>query len=1045
MSIQYVNIGTNPNDGTGDDLRSAFLKVNDNFQLLATIGGETNYGANLGGGTGEVYAGKVNEVLNFRTIAGGPGIALTVEGNVVRITNTFTSPSAFTKIYGDDPNTYFEAQTPSSSFRIIGDGLISTQIVSNELTISGDFNLINDQLPKLGADLDLNSNDITGTGNISHVGSILTDNLTVGRSSGPGNFPSATLLNGTLTVRANSILASVSATVVNASTSVTAPLFNATGNGFIGSLAGNTTGIHYGNVNIRGLGVPDTVVVNTATSPATITGSHVGTFSGSLTGTLSTGGLDLNGNDISGTGTIEVTAPDSSSKFPLIANAFYYPGAISGFITPSVSDLGNSTILSMEQQTFGMSESLRLRATSINSSQSYPLGTSIAFESVNTVDEDLPNYDPLNLPTQPEYQLQGYLGILNYKPYEQFSDPTFTLPNETEFSTFVARVRKRSFSVNDPYLLDVIIARGDGRVTLGEGIDILDSTIRPYRVLNNTGTGEQPSINDLIIYTERTDTYINFYGAYAQPAGKGPALGGYSFPKTIGAPGQVLAVRTPDGINPNNLLEWVTPSGGGGGGGGATTFLNLTDTPISYAVGDAGKIVVVKSNLSGLEFTNTITATLNGNVTGNVTGNASTATALQTTRSINGKNFNGTQNVTLTTADISEVNNLYYTDDRARGAISVTPGTSLSYTAGVLNINESTTSTVDSLVKRTSTGGIEVTSLKVTTIEKNTADTAITISNRLETASVISSTNDITTTGIVSAGFINLTGTGNQTIASSDKIILSPATSIDVSAKRITNLPLTVPTDNSDATSKKYVDDQTSSVYTASLQSFPIAGDSGGSLTVVKGSTVTISGSTNINTSTTVNGVQISLKTTISGVSVSGNLPVSGTLTANVAKAGNINITNNEIQQTVTGNNINLVPGSSGGSVVITGGDFKLTTNSRLFVTGSNIVEVAANSLEVEIPVTTPVTFVRTLNWVDDNAALAYGFMLDGTQGQYKTIIMLDRGNYGNALDTRPRHLVLRGKINGASRTVNIAASDPNGSSTFIFLDGFWWRTANVA
>jgi hypothetical protein len=58
---------------------------------------------------------------------------------------------------------------------------------------------------------------------------------------------------------------------------------------------------------------------------------------------------------------------------------------------------------------------------------------------------------------------------------------------------------------------------------------------------------------------------------------------------------------------------------------------------------------------------------------------------------------------------------------------------------------------------------------------------------------------------------------------------------------------------------------------------------------------------------------------------------------------------------------------------------------------------------------------------------------------------MLDRGNYGNALDTRPRHLVLRGKINGASRTVNIAASDPNGSSTFIFLDGFWWRTANVA
>ena len=71
--------------------------------------------------------------------------------------------------------------------------------------------------------------------------------------------------------------------------------------------------------------------------------------------------------------------------------------------------------------------------------------------------------------------------------------------------------------------------------------------------------------------------------------------------------------------------------------------------------------------------------------------------------------------------------------------------------------------------------------------------------------------------------------------------------------------------------------------------------------------------------------------------------------------------------------------------------------------------------------------------------------MNDGTQGQIKTIIMLDRGNYGNALDTRPRFLVLRGKFNGASRTINIAASDPNGSSTFVFLNGFWWRTSNVA
>ena len=34
MAIQTVNIGTIANDGTGDDLREAFVKVNNNFSEL---------------------------------------------------------------------------------------------------------------------------------------------------------------------------------------------------------------------------------------------------------------------------------------------------------------------------------------------------------------------------------------------------------------------------------------------------------------------------------------------------------------------------------------------------------------------------------------------------------------------------------------------------------------------------------------------------------------------------------------------------------------------------------------------------------------------------------------------------------------------------------------------------------------------------------------------------------------------------------------------------------------------------------------------------
>ena len=36
MAIQTVNIGTIANDGTGDDLREAFVKVNANFSELDT-------------------------------------------------------------------------------------------------------------------------------------------------------------------------------------------------------------------------------------------------------------------------------------------------------------------------------------------------------------------------------------------------------------------------------------------------------------------------------------------------------------------------------------------------------------------------------------------------------------------------------------------------------------------------------------------------------------------------------------------------------------------------------------------------------------------------------------------------------------------------------------------------------------------------------------------------------------------------------------------------------------------------------------------------
>ena len=37
QSFLSINVGTTANDGTGDDLRTAFIKVNDNFQYMGNI------------------------------------------------------------------------------------------------------------------------------------------------------------------------------------------------------------------------------------------------------------------------------------------------------------------------------------------------------------------------------------------------------------------------------------------------------------------------------------------------------------------------------------------------------------------------------------------------------------------------------------------------------------------------------------------------------------------------------------------------------------------------------------------------------------------------------------------------------------------------------------------------------------------------------------------------------------------------------------------------------------------------------------------------
>jgi hypothetical protein len=97
MSIQTINIGGFANDGTGDDLRTAFLKVNANFAELGGVSGLTN-GENLGNGVG-VFAQRnaTDPVLEFKTLASAD--------NSVEITATSTTINLKNRsLLVNDPN-----------------------------------------------------------------------------------------------------------------------------------------------------------------------------------------------------------------------------------------------------------------------------------------------------------------------------------------------------------------------------------------------------------------------------------------------------------------------------------------------------------------------------------------------------------------------------------------------------------------------------------------------------------------------------------------------------------------------------------------------------------------------------------------------------------------------------------------------------------------------------------------------------------------------------------------------------------------------------
>jgi len=168
MAVQLINIGNVANDGTGDDLREAMIKINTNFEELDLRDDEQTSASNLGD-TGEGLFLRRNVYdLEFKKISAGANITLTADDNKIVIATPDIGVTDLT-VTADTGNVVLDN---SAALSIVGGTDITTSITGSVLTLAynGITDLVSDTTPQLSADLDAQANNLLNVGTIATTG-----------------------------------------------------------------------------------------------------------------------------------------------------------------------------------------------------------------------------------------------------------------------------------------------------------------------------------------------------------------------------------------------------------------------------------------------------------------------------------------------------------------------------------------------------------------------------------------------------------------------------------------------------------------------------------------------------------------------------------------------------------------------------------------------------------------------------------------------------------------------------------------------------------
>ncbi len=166
MTVSTINIGNIANDGTGDDLREAFIKVNNNFLELEARNPEQTTASNQfadTSATAGIFKEKDGFNLKFKNLTAGNNITLTTDDNQITIDTTGIVSIQYTADSG-----VINPLGATDLFKFAGTGgtTATLGVQSNVKQLVIDSRLANESNPTLNGTLNANNNAITGVSTI---------------------------------------------------------------------------------------------------------------------------------------------------------------------------------------------------------------------------------------------------------------------------------------------------------------------------------------------------------------------------------------------------------------------------------------------------------------------------------------------------------------------------------------------------------------------------------------------------------------------------------------------------------------------------------------------------------------------------------------------------------------------------------------------------------------------------------------------------------------------------------------------------------------